>query len=431
MITYYLVIVSMPYFNHPFWSADFGGGFTAPKMLGAVSLLYSIIYLASKHDIPRFFASPQSKWMAAFFGIALYSYVTHSHATTVETTAMSPMLTYASTFLFFFITMVVIDSVQRLYWSLMVAVGSVGFASLYMLREWQRGMLVYGGGFRPGWIVGDANYFTVAALAVLPIGFELLLVAYNKWHKAYCLGCIILIFLAIVLGASRGGFLGIFIDTAYLIFRSRQPVRNLARISALALPFLLLAPNSPLHRFLSPDTGDSASVTQHLAGWEAGLTMIKKNPMTGVGIGNYKPTVIQYNSVGLAHADPHIAHNGFLEVAAEMGLPAFVVFLIFFGTTFYSIRKTERLARARDQQVLAAIALGMQAALLGVWVAIIFVSGEYTKLFWLILCMTMAMPALVPARASAAKEPPARSRREPEPETEPAFKVGEALVELR
>ena len=430
MVTYYLVIISMPYFNHAIWNAQFGPGLTVTKLTGAICLMYSFLHLAKRHGIPKFLASPQAKWMLVFFGFATFSYFTTPHENMGEFT--NPIYMYWSTLVFFFITMIVIDSVKRLYWTCLVALGSVAFASLYMLREWQQALVIYGGGFRPGWVVGDANYFTVAALAVLPLGFELLLVAPSKLHKIYCLGCMFLMFMAITLGASRGGFLGVAIDTVYLIMRSRQPFKNAVKIGAVVIPLLLISPSSPLRRFLNPERGDTESVTQHLAGWQAGLVMIKQHPFGGVGIGNYKPTVIHYNSIGLAHADPHIAHNGFLEVAAEMGLPAFFVYLIFFGATLYSARKTERLAQARGEPTLAAIALGMQASVLGTCVAIIFVSGEYTKVLWLVLCLTMAMPALVPARVVAKQLPlDVQPGPETEAEPEPVFKVGEALVELR
>lgn len=420
MLTYYLIIISMPYIQHPIWDKDFGGGFTMTKLLGGICLLYAAIHLARRHRIPRFFATPQSKWMVAFFATATYSYVVKGSASW----GLNPIFTYGSAFLFFFITVAVIDSVKRLYWSLMVALGSVAFASLYVIREWQKSG---GGDYRPGYLVGDANYFTVAALALLPIGFELMLIADRKWHKYYCIGCLFLIFAAITLGASRGGFLGIIADVIYLTVRSRRPLRNAARIALFVLPFLIVAPNSPLHRLISPNTGDTGSVQLHLEGWEAGLTMIKLNPLTGVGIGNYKPTIEQYDRLGLANTDPHIAHNGFLEVAAEMGLPGFGLYLIFFGTTFWSVGSTRKRAQRRGAETLAAIALGMQASMLGVWVAIFFVSGQYTKLFWLILCMTMALPQLLPPRSIATRRemPPPDQLRE-----EAVFQVGEALVAL-
>ena len=206
MIVYYVLIFSLPYLRHPVWNAVLGGGITVTKVIGAINVLYAVIYLARRHGAPRFFAAPQAKWMLLLTTLAFYSFLTNERA---ELSLLNPIAMYTSALLLFFVTLSVIDSVQRLYWSLMVAVGAVAFASLYLLREWRRGVEVSGGGFRPGWVLGDSNYFAVAALAVLPISFELLLYSRKRWEKIYCLGCMALIFLTLTIGASRGGFLGI------------------------------------------------------------------------------------------------------------------------------------------------------------------------------------------------------------------------------
>ncbi|MGO9518342.1 MAG: O-antigen ligase family protein [Candidatus Korobacteraceae bacterium] len=427
MLIYFFVIIGMPFMRHQFWNAEFGPGLTTTKLSGAICLIYALVYLARRHGIPRYLVAPQAVLMILFFGFAGFSWVsTGWQATTID--LVNPIYMYFSTLVFFFITMTVIDSVKRLYWSCMVAVGSVGFASVYMLREWQRGTETFGEGYRPGWVVGDANYFTIAALAVMPIAFELTLVASSKLEKVYAVACTLLTFAAVTLGASRGGFLGIVLMVFYLIARSRKPARNLAMVIVVTIPFMIFAPNSPINRFFHPAGGDKESVNKHLVGWEAGLNMIKKHPITGIGFGNYKAVVTRYDKSGEVRLDPHVAHNAHLEVAAELGLPALVVFWAFLGTAFYSAGKTRKRALARGAETLAAIAVGCQASILGTSVGIFFVSGQYTRLFWFVMCMTMVMPLLVPARAPAKNQPLEMPR--PPAETEESFRVGEALVAL-
>lgn len=428
MLIYFFVILGMPFLRHAFWNAEFGPSLTMTKLSGAVCLIYALVYLARRHGIPRYFVTPQSWLMIFFFGFAAFSWVSNGWRATNLDLSINPIYMYFSVLVFFFITMIVVDSIKRLYWSCMAAIGSVGLASLYMLREWQVGMASYGEGYRPGWVVGDANYFTIAALAVLPIAFELAMVAGSKWQKAYAVGCALLTFAAVTLGASRGGFLGMGLMVFYLIARSRRPARNLAVVIVVTIPILIFAPNSPIQRFFHPDSGDKASVGKHLVGWEAGLNMIKKNPIAGVGFGNYKAVVTRYDKTGEVRLDPHVAHNAYLEIAAETGLPAILVFWSLLGTALYSAGKTRKLAMARGSEVLAALALGCQASILGTAIGIFFVSGQYTRLFWFVLCMTMVMPLLVPARARSKAQPP--DVQPPPPETEESFRVGEALVAL-
>ena len=427
MIIYFIVILSMPFLRHQFWDAEFAPGLTVTKMFGAVCLLYALIHLARRHGIPIYFATLQAKLMILFFAMAAFSYASMG-GKLLSADLVNPIYMYASTLVFFFITMTVIDSMKRMYWSFMVAIGSVAFASLYMLREWQKGTEAFGEGYRPGWVVGDSNYFTIAALAVLPIAFELVLVGRTKLHRFYALGCMLLTFAAITLGASRGGFLGIVIVVSYLIMRSRKPLRNLLVVFVVTLPFLVLAPNSPINRFFHPQGGDTESVNKHLVGWQAGLNMVWQHPIMGVGFGNYKAMVTRYDTTGTVREDPHVAHNAYLEIAAEMGIPALVVYLSFLVAAFVSAGKTRKRAMARGSALMAALAVGCQASILGTGVGVFFVSGQYTKLLWFILCMTMVMPVLVPARTPEKKQPP--ETKPPQLETEENFRIGEALVEL-
>jgi O-antigen ligase len=139
--------------------------------------------------------------------------------------------------------------------------------------------------------------------------------------------------------------------------------------------------------------------------------------------------VAEYDTTGTVRLEPHIAHNAYLEIAAEMGIPGLMLYLLLMVSSFFSLNRTRKRALRNDAPKLAALATGMQAALLGVWVAIFFVSAQYTKLFWFLLILTMVVPSLVPRRPKARTELP---REEEQPELQPqGFQIGEALVELR
>ena len=182
----------------------------------------------------------------------------------------------------------------------------------------------------------------MAALVTLPLAFELMMISKERWQRIYSLGCLCLTMLAIMLGASRGGFLGIVVGLGYLVFRSENRARNIAVISVVIVPFLLFAPNSPVRRFLHPVVGDTASIQKHIVGWKAGLNMIAHNPLTGVGLGNYKLKVAQYDTTGTVRLEPHIAHNAYLEIAAEMGIPALGLYVIFMLSAFFSLDRTQK-----------------------------------------------------------------------------------------
>jgi O-antigen ligase len=55
--------------------------------------------------------------------------------------------------------------------------------------------------------------------------------------------------------------------------------------------------------------------------WKAAFRMIEERPMSGVGLGQFHRVVGNYTDVQLSKNDPNDAHNAYLLVAAEMGLP--------------------------------------------------------------------------------------------------------------
>ena len=60
------------------------------------------------------------------------------------------------------------------------------------------------------------------------------------------------------------------------------------------------------------------------------LKVYKKNPIIGIGIGNWKIETIRYDAKNLVgYRVPNHAHNDFLQVAAESGLLALIFFLGF------------------------------------------------------------------------------------------------------
>jgi hypothetical protein len=152
--------------------------------------------------------------------------------------------------------------------------------------------------------------------------------------------------------------------------------------------------------------------------WKAGLRMIAAHPLDGVGIGNFKVLMPRY--VDSDVKNDTIAHNSYLEVAAEMGIPQLLIFL---GIMFFSGRSFEQIRRRvkhSGPKFVYKAALGLEAGLAGYAVGALTISAEYQKLFWLVLCLSMCLPALardispadervaVPASKLPSWRPPAR-----------------------
>ena len=105
--------------------------------------------------------------------------------------------------------------------------------------------------------------------------------------------------------------------------------------------------------------------------------MIQAHPLIGIGLGNFKAAMPEYSEPGIT--EYHIAHNMFIEVGAELGIPALAFFLSVFVCTFQGL---ERVRRTAPLLFIREVATALQSAVVGVGVAGCFVSAEYQKTTW-------------------------------------------------
>ncbi len=396
VIFFYLLITVMPLTRHPVWER-FIGDVTIVKCVGLLCLFYAGAHLALRRRLPAFFSTWQARLFILFFLMCAASYLLMGSRTELE---FSPILSYSSFLALLFITLAVVDSLSRLRWVLLVAIGSEAFASLYVLREWQKYRSVYAQ-FRPGFVVGDANYFCVSAVLCLPIAFYLLLGRQRLLERLYCLGCLLLTLAAVAFSASRGGLLGLLVSFFFAVWHSRRRMRNFVLVMCLFIPMVAFSPTSPLRRLLRPNYSAQQSTENHKQILVAGLRMIVAHPLVGVGLGNFKLRMSSYADPDLQQQ--FIAHNAYLEVAAEMGLPALIVFVSILFFTFRTLSQLRaRLAKSEPTLVLRAVQ-GIQAGLAGSCISLFFVSGQYQKLNWFIIFLVMCLPPLEKAASEGEK----------------------------
>jgi O-antigen ligase len=120
--------------------------------------------------------------------------------------------------------------------------------------------------------------------------------------------------------------------------------------------------------------------------------MIHDHPFLGVGIGNFKPTAALYHPAG---AQAYIAHDAYLEMAAELGVIGLLTFCAMLFSTYRTLERVRRRAAAVQAQTVFLTAQGLQAALVAYMVSMFFLSAEYEKLFWLMLFLTMSLPGIL------------------------------------
>lgn len=392
MVFFYLLVVIMPLYTHPLWGYVLGdaGNMTLFKVVGLVCVAYAVLHLTQVSMFPPYFRTWQERLFLVYYIACVISAATMQRWAGLT---YSPLISDTSFLVMLFVTVSIVDSNKRLFFALLSAVGSVGVASLYVLREWQKYHNVYPN-FRPGSVTGDSNYFALSALICVPVAYYVMIGDHRRWHRIFCGACLAVTIPATLLGASRGGFLGLIATALVVVWNSRRRARNLAGIAIVLVPLSLLLPNSPVRRLINPNYSDDSGKESRIIAWKAGIDMIKEHPFLGVGVGNFKAVVEHYEDPSELMVKS-LAHNTYIGVAAELGIPVLAVFVAMMGCTFFSLNSDRNRARRKAHVQLSDLAAGLQAGLAGAVVAIGTLTGEYHKLFWLVIFLSVCSRRLV------------------------------------
>lgn len=229
---------------------------------------------------------------------------------------------------------------------------------------------------RAVWNYIYANPNDLAALTLLQLSVAAAFYAAEPpgwWRRAALAGLVVLPVL-ILLTQSRGAFVGLvlFGITAGVAHRRRFQLAGFAAI--LLLVASLVIPSSAWDRLGMVGTlgsagtealaelDDQGSAEQRYQIWQTSFRIIRDHPLQGVGWGAYPQANLRYNPE-LGARD---THSTYLNLAAEIGLPGLIIFLVTVGLTVGHAERVRRRIKATDPvsaQQIRLLLLGLGAFL--------------------------------------------------------------------
>jgi putative inorganic carbon (hco3(-)) transporter len=244
----------------------------------------------------------------------------------------------------------------------------------------------------------DPNDLAYVITAAVPI----VLLAVRKAVRpsgAVAWGAVLALLLAGALATlSRGGILATTAVLVWALLRGLVPVRFLAAagalLAALAVPILLLAQDVVQQALDQKQYIAATNVDTRLLRWQAAARMLADNPLLGVGPGGFRSGYVEYSGFAeLAERTP-VAHEMYLEVGAELGAVALLLFVGGIVAALVASEQAVRRRRAdgaavRDPAVLATLAV--QGSLLAVCVSSVFLSEQYYMPLWAGLSIAAAI----------------------------------------
>ena len=261
--------------------------------------------------------------------------------------------------------------------------------------------LLQSGGARLAGGIGDPDgeAALLAAALMLDVGLIATLPRDSAAKTLAVIGALIM-GLGLLDTGSRGGFVAlvaVLVAAVLLGGRWRGRAAGLLLIVAIVTPVYLfvLAPSAAVQHLSSSSSSGRTDL------WKVGLKMFEANPVAGVGSGNFTVASIHYvqQAGDITRADlivdvPHAAHNTYLEIIDELGVPGFLMFLTIVIGSISAALRAARIYERRGDTSFELMSRGVALAVIALLTADFFITNEYEHLLWLLLALPPALLAV-------------------------------------
>ena len=266
---------------------------------------------------------------------------------------------------------------------------------------------------RAAGLLQDANGFAMLIAFAVPLALLLVLRSPNWLQRLFWLACALLLLGGMIKTESRSGLVVLFISLVIGLYHYRA---QLPRVRPRHLGFAMLAaailiplaiyamPPSYIARIQSLSilgqgaTGhQDESLSRRASYIVVGSELIGDNPLLGSGPGTFP---LHYASTGFAKAFSsnknsgelyRRAHNTYLEIFSELGIPAGLMFIGMLGLALFNLQRarTAWLLRRDWEQADLITHLGM--SLLSLELFLMFLSLPAQKYLWILLALSWVL----------------------------------------
>jgi O-antigen ligase len=238
-------------------------------------------------------------------------------------------------------------------------------------------------------IFNDPNDLGMTLVMAVPL---LLWVVFESsrplWHRLLAIVLSAPIVTAIAYTSSRGAMLGLCAVAMVFALRRFRMIPALT-FGALAVSAVMLLGGTRAQAMTSQEN----SAQSRIEAWGQGLMMLKSKPVFGVGYGRF------------TEFHRKVAHNSFVQTAAELGLFGALIFIAMYDTLFRILNRGRQGAVALAQTLSPSWMNAMIAAGAGMLVCGFFLSRQYVAVPFIMLAMAGSIDGIVP-KASGGTMPP-------------------------
>ena len=332
--------------------------------------------------------------------------------------ALTSTLTYVLNMLLLPITMVAVRRREHLYWVLGAFLAGAIISTAYGFVSPSATGAVQG---RLAGGIGDANEQAAVLVAAIPIAISLGAAMRRPALRLLCWSGGIFCLIGVFTTLSRGGLIALGCVMAAAVafggrWRAKAAVLLAVTVLGTVTYYFAVAPLAARQRVTMSSTSGRSDI------WRVGWRMVQAHPLTGVGSGNFQAASVHYvqgigtlTSAFLIVDVPHVAHNVYLELLADLGIPGLIAFLGVAGFSMLAAGKAARRFERQGDVAMELVARCMVFALVSFMAADFFLSGEFSKQLWLTFALCPAVLALSQSPPPAELQPSGALSSGPDP----------------
>jgi len=225
-----------------------------------------------------------------------------------------------------------------------------------------------------GGMFENPNDLATALDLLLPFAVALTLIS-KGLARLFYLVCAAVLAIGVLFTLSRGGFLGLIASSGVLLWKLGRGRRLKITLGGALICGVLLAATpggygARIMTIFNTDEDQTGSAQQRRELLERAASVAISRPIVGVGMGNFHIYSIHEKA----------AHNGYLEIAAELGVIGLIAYLILIFTPLRSLHRIElqtRGMRSKSEREMYWMSVCIQAAFIAYMVCSFFASIEY------------------------------------------------------
>ncbi|KPH01739.1 polymerase [Pseudomonas sp. RIT-PI-q] len=265
---------------------------------------------------------------------------------------------------------------------------------------------------RASGLLEDPNAFAMLIAFAVPLALLLVIRSRIVLHRLFWLGCFILLLGGMTKTESRSGLVVLFLSLMIGAWHYRVELKRI-RPRHLGFAMLGMAIVIPLAIYSMPPgyieriqslsilkagaKSQDESLGRRASYIVVGSQMIRENPLLGTGPGTFP---LHYATTGYAKAFSanrkvgdlyRRAHNTYLEIFSELGIPAGLLFVGMLALGLYNLVRARRIWMQRNNREQADLLTHLSMSFLSLTLFLMFLSAPNQKYVWIMLALTSVL----------------------------------------